>query len=475
MADEKEDVNILEAQGDSLDRSNDKALALLAAEGGRVFDPEGPEARAVKRKIDLHILPLLVITVLLQNMDKATLSYGSIMGLKTDTHLTADEYSWLGSLVYFGFLAWEIPTHILIQKLPLARYASITVILHVAVLAGWRHVVSSSASLVNRIAFWFGTGAVAQVTGGALAYGVYSIKHPSLHTWQIYFLILGLLTVCHGILLVFGLGASPTQASWLSEDEKIIALERLRTGKTGTETHRFKKSQMIEAFQDVRLYLFFLIMVCTGLPNGGVGAFGPAIIKAFGFNTGETTLLSMAPGVSEAIGVVVGCLLAKTTRSRCWSGVACIAVAVIGVIMMLAIPTEQKYARYAGYCLLYWWPVCVIFVLSWLSSCVSGTTKKVMFNLAYNLGYCVGNILGPQTFRASDAPNYPIAKGVMLAFIIMSGVFLILIWGVHLIWNKRRDRQDAADKAAGIVYEVPLNVEFLDLTDKEQRAFRYPL
>lgn len=37
---------------------------------------------------------------------------------------------------------------------------------------------------------------------------------------------------------------------------------------------------------------------------------------------------------------------------------------------------------------------------------VAGTTKKFAFSAAYQLGYAVGNIIGPQTYRADDAPNY---------------------------------------------------------------------
>lgn len=37
---------------------------------------------------------------------------------------------------------------------------------------------------------------------------------------------------------------------------------------------------------------------------------------------------------------------------------------------------------------------------------VGGSTKKFAFGVAYQLGYAVGNIVGPQTFRESDAPNY---------------------------------------------------------------------
>lgn len=41
---------------------------------------------------------------------------------------------------------------------------------------------------------------------------------------------------------------------------------------------------------------------------------------------------------------------------------------------------------------------------------ISGTTKKFAFGCAYQLGYAIGNIIGPQTYRASDAPDYYVSK-----------------------------------------------------------------
>jgi len=57
-------------------------------------------------------MPLLCIIYGLQYLDsiplmnkadiETTLSYASIMGLRTDTKLTGGQYSWLGSMFYFG-------------------------------------------------------------------------------------------------------------------------------------------------------------------------------------------------------------------------------------------------------------------------------------------------------------------------------------------------------------------------------------
>lgn len=44
---------------------------------------------------------------------------------------------------------------------------------------------------------------------------------------------------------------------------------------------------------------------------------------------------------------------------------------------------------------------------------VGGTTKKLAFGAAYQIGYAVGNLIGPQTFRAADAPNYYVSLMIM--------------------------------------------------------------
>lgn len=51
-----------------------------------------------------------------------------------------------------------------------------------------------------------------------------------------------------------------------------------------------------------------------------------------------------------------------------------------------------------------------MFIITFLSSGVAGTTKKFAFSCVYQLGYAVGNIIGPQTYRAKDAPNYYVSS-----------------------------------------------------------------
>lgn len=66
---------------------------------------------------------------MLQSIDKTTLGYASVFGVREDAHLTGKQYSWLGALFYLGYLAWEFPTGMLLQRFPIAKFMAVTVIL----------------------------------------------------------------------------------------------------------------------------------------------------------------------------------------------------------------------------------------------------------------------------------------------------------------------------------------------------------
>lgn len=78
--------------------THDKALALLA-DNDVVFDPDSDEAKRVLRKIDYRVMPILLTVYILMLVDKNSISYANIMGIRQETNLSPSEYSWLGSIV----------------------------------------------------------------------------------------------------------------------------------------------------------------------------------------------------------------------------------------------------------------------------------------------------------------------------------------------------------------------------------------
>jgi len=106
------------------------------------------------------------------------------------------------------------------------------------------------------------------VVGGGVAYGVTFYQGP-IASWKLLYLILGALAITNGILVVAYLPDSPITARFLSEEERIAALERVRLDQAGTHNKHIKRYQIVETFKDIRTWIMFLIIMCTGIPNGG--------------------------------------------------------------------------------------------------------------------------------------------------------------------------------------------------------------
>lgn len=72
-------------------RRVDKELAQYISEARITISPE--TNNELRRKIDRRILTVMISTYFLQAIDKGTMSFASIMGIKSDTHLVGQDVS----------------------------------------------------------------------------------------------------------------------------------------------------------------------------------------------------------------------------------------------------------------------------------------------------------------------------------------------------------------------------------------------
>jgi MFS family permease len=63
----------------------------------------------------------------LQQLDKSTLSYGSVFGLIEDADLKGQEYSWLGSSIYLVQLVAQPAVAYILVKIRLAKFLAVMV------------------------------------------------------------------------------------------------------------------------------------------------------------------------------------------------------------------------------------------------------------------------------------------------------------------------------------------------------------
>lgn len=83
----------------------DAALKAFSSYQGQVLEISEETNRKLLRKIDWHLMPILCIVYGLNYLDKTTISYASIMGIKNPPNadimksgigITGNQYSWLG-------------------------------------------------------------------------------------------------------------------------------------------------------------------------------------------------------------------------------------------------------------------------------------------------------------------------------------------------------------------------------------------
>ncbi|KAL1863106.1 hypothetical protein Daus18300_008098 [Diaporthe australafricana] len=477
----------------------DPALHFIAGEEIE-YTPE--EEQSVLRKIDWALMPMLCWIYALQFADKTSLNYSSLMGIREDTHLdpNSQQYSWVSSIFYAGYILWEFPTTYLLRALPLGKYTSANIILWGLVLtfhifatdyAGLlvlrfflgaleatvtpAFIILTSAWYKNseqakRVGFWLSCNGLALLVVGPIAYGLSGVTDARIATWKILYLVFGIPTVITGAVCWLYMPDNQINARFLNRREKLIAIERIRVNFQGIGSRKWKWSQFFEAFRDPRTYLYMLFSLLMNIPNGGITSFGSIVINSFGFSDRLSLLLNMPTGVVDIACKLSFTYLSDRFMDRLLFAFIAILIPMVGGIMMIAIPLSAPAALLVGYYFIgaagsAWCPVMVM-----ISNNTLGYTKKATVNGVQILAYAAGNWIGPQTFRSTEKPTYYHGKMMVSVMYGASALVIVAIRVINILENRRRDK-----KALEQPESNSAGTEFLDLTDFEQPNFRYML
>ncbi|PYI11872.1 allantoate permease [Aspergillus sclerotiicarbonarius CBS 121057] len=482
----------------------DNEVLEYAARGQIEVDDE--DSRRLRRMIDRRVLVVMIVTYFLQALDKGTMSFASIMGIRDDTHLKGQEYSWLTTCIYIAVLVVEYPTNWIIQRVRIAKYLGFNIIcwgtilvLHAAchnfaglvtvrtllgifeaacqpsfvVLSGMWYKREEQASTVT---YWYMMNGGQQIVGGLLAYCFSLIgSHRVLKSWQALFLTYGCISILWGLFVIYWMPDSPMRAKCFTETDKHKMVERVRGNQTGLQNKTFRAYQMWEAFRDPQTWCYCAIQVFTTLPTSGLGAFANIIISGFDFTELQTQLLAMVLGVYIIAVLLASAWLVKRYEQNLLVMLGFIIPSFVGTIVLMTVQNTSLSTKVglliSYYITLSFWSAQNL-GLSMVTRNIAGATKKSTVVAATFVSWAVGNAIGPQVFLDRDAPRYFTAFGVHLG--CYSAMTLAVIFlRVYLIReNKRKDRA-MAEMGIALEGEDHLARAFEDRTDRENVHFRY--
>jgi ACS family allantoate permease-like MFS transporter len=203
---------------------------------------------------------------------------------------------------------------------------------------------------------------------------------------------------------------------------------------------------------------------------GGISNFFSQLIVSFGYTPDESLLYGTPGGAVEVVALIFCGWAGDKFGCRILMGTTGMLVAIIGMLLIVCLPLSVPNGRLAGYYLTQASPTGFVALLSLLASNVAGYTKKTTVGALYLIAYCVGNIIGPQTFRPKDKPRYIPAEITIIVCYSLCVLDLLLI---YFYYKKMNKKNALARTAPG--YKKLDKQEFLDLTDKENPEFVYTL
>ncbi|KAI1756160.1 major facilitator superfamily domain-containing protein [Xylaria castorea] len=477
-------------------RHGDRAMQLVGEQ--RVVLTEEDNKR-IKRKTDRMILSILVWVYFLQILDKTVLGNAATFGLQESTGLTGGQYSLLGSIAPIAQLAWQPFSSFLIVRVP-HRILMPTLVL------GWGIASASLAACHNfrsllaarfflglfeagclplfsvitsqwyrraeqplRVAAWYGTNGIATIAASALSYGLGHINSPLLESWQIIFLFVGLVTIVTVPFIYWRLDNDIPSARFLSEEDKLKAVERLRANQTGTGSREFKWGQVTEIFLEPKTYLWVALSLFINAGAAVTNTFGPLILNGLGFDKYKTSLLNIPFGFVQWLIILLASFIVQRFRVKSVVMVAFVLPVIAGLAVLYTVPRTPGHSAplLVGYYLLAFLFGTIPVEVAWVVANTAGTTKKSTIMSVYNAAASIGNIIGPIVFNSKDAPDYLPGLRIVLGFFVATAACSIL-QAVNLTFlNKLQERRRVANGKPAKIKDTSMSNKYQDLDADE--------
>ncbi|KYG41360.1 hypothetical protein M433DRAFT_76023, partial [Acidomyces richmondensis BFW] len=183
---------------------------------------------------------------------------------------------------------------------------------------------------------------------------------------------------------------------------------------------------------------------------------------------GIAALLNMPSGaVSIASTLLVGYGVQHWSHRWAWYVASCVP-GIIGGGLMSFLPIHSRGGLLAGVWLVNCIVPTVLITYQLTAANVAGHTKRAFSTTLMAAAFGIGNIIGPQTFQARDAPQYIPAKITVLATQGTGAVLAVVLFGYYSWCNTHRCQENPE-----LDDEDALRTEsWKNVTDKHKH-FRY--
>ncbi|KAE8374265.1 vitamin H transporter [Aspergillus bertholletiae] len=442
-----------------------------------------------RRKIDLSVLPLLLLGMTVFQLDRMNIASALTGGFGQDIHIDQTTVNLGNQLMFLGIIVLEIPSNIVLQKIGpdkwipaqvlvfgiiatfqifLRNRTDFLVVRSLLGLAEAGYIPASlytlstwyeKTELAKRVGIFFfgmfGGNAISPLLGAAI---LKLDGHHGLKGWQWIFLIEGIFTISAALLILLLLPQSPSNPrpcllrrgviSFSPEDRDIL---RTRTTRSDSDSDRESDSpekalssptsSIKRALLNYRRWPHFLLAPCVFSTWSPLTTYTPTIIMSLGFTRIQSNALT-AIGATLALPLVfLFSYISDRTAKRGLTVIAAVTcyLLVLIVCRCLLPHVEGKWNRFGLWTVINAFAVCYHPVHNtWLQlNCPHRSERRVMASNAGLMG-------GSQIFQQKDSPIYLTGLVVMIALVAGALVLAIGQEVIYLRVNSRARRMGSS-------------------------------
>lgn len=431
----------------------------------------------IYNRIAWRFLPLLLLGYICANIDRVNVAFAKLQ-MSSDIGLTEAMYGFGAGIFFIGYALFEVPSNMILYRVGarawLARIMIVWGLISAATLFVQTPVQFYVIRFVLGIAeagfypgallfmtYWFPSRLRAQavavmILGSSLAAMIgsplsgaimqYMNGLGGMAGWQWVFLVEGLPSTLLGVVFLICLRNSPSDARWLSAEEKAIVIGDLEAeNRVHTAAGRHKFGQ---AFRNINIWCIILANFCNLSTLYGIQFWLPTVIKQLsGTSVLSTGLIAAGLALVPCFVLFVNARHSDRTSERRWHAAFGFALSATGLFVAASAGSNIYIALLGLVMASSGQVICSATIFALPGTFVTGAAAAAGFALITTIGNLAGYTT-PYLFGVLRESTGGFGAG----FLAMSGV--AVVGALAILATPALRRQKQPDPAA-----VPLAIE----------------
>ena len=336
-----------------------------------------PLSKRARRRITRRLIPFLFIVYIICFLDRVNVTYANLE-MTRDLNFTSETYGFGAGIFFIGYFVLEIPGTMLVERWS-ARGWIARIMISWGVLAtcmGFIHTAGQFYAvrfllgaaeagffpgIIVYLSHWFrdedrakavalfmAAVPIANIVGSPISGLLLGVNWLGLAGWRWLFIVEGGPAIIFGVVTIFYLTDRPSQAAWLSEDEREWLVEELRI-----ERQRKSEARSLTVLESLRhrgvivLAVAYFFIITSSL---GLNLWLPTIVKSIsGLTNFQVTLVSALPYCFGLIAMIGLGWSSDRTKERRWHTVAPMLVAFVGLVLSTLV-SSNPFLAIAMFC-----------------------------------------------------------------------------------------------------------------------------